>query len=179
MQPTNNQRETQYRVRINNYIRVPQIRVILSNGENGGIMDTWAALKLAQEEGLDLIEINPKAMPPVCKIANYGKMKYEDKKKAQAAKKTQLVQELKELTFRPNTDENDLNHKLAQAKQFIADCHRVKFAIRFRGREIVHTNIGRTKMEWIIKQLEGTILPNPPITMEGKLMLMITSPVRK
>lgn len=174
---TNNQ-QSQYRVRINKYIRAPEIRVILSDGGNGGIMETWAALKLAQDEGLDLIEVNNKAVPPVCKIANYGKMKYEEKKKQQAAKKNQQIQELKELTFRPNTDENDLKHKLEQAKQFIADGNRVKFAVRFRGREIVHSNIGRDKMEWILKQLEGTILPNTLISMEGKLMLMIVSPSR-
>src|SRR5580698_2889229 len=118
----NNGTQTQqYRQRINKYIRVPQIRVVLADGSNGGIMNTQDALKLAQDQSLDLIEINPKAIPPVCRIADHGKLKYEEKKKLQAAKQNQVNQELKELTFRPNTDEGDLAHKLAQAKGFIED----------------------------------------------------------
>src|SRR5580698_3178384 len=112
MQTNNNQQ--QFRTRINHFIRVPQVRVILSNGENGGIMETRDALKLAQDENLDLVEINPKASPPVVRIVNFGKMKYEEKKKLQAEKKKQQVQELKELTFGVNIAEHDLNHKLEQ-----------------------------------------------------------------
>lgn len=175
---TNNQ-QTQYRVRINKYIRVPQIRVVLADGTNAGIMNTYDALKQAQDQGLDLVEINPKAAPPVCKIMDYGKFKYEEKKKTQAAKKNQQVQELKELTFRPNTDENDLTHKVAQAKEFLADGDRVKFTIRFRGREIVHANIGRDKLAWILKELDGLIAPNPQTSLEGKFMSMIVAPTKK
>src|SRR5208337_738003 len=98
MQTTNNN-QVQYRQRINKYIRVPQIRVILADGSNGGIMNTVDALKLAQDQSLDLIEINPKAVPPVCRIADHGKLKYEEKKKLAEAKKNQQVQELKELTI--------------------------------------------------------------------------------
>jgi translation initiation factor IF-3 len=173
---TNNQ--TQYRVRVNKYIRVPQIRVVLADGSNAGVMNTYEALKIAQDSGLDLVEINPKAAPPVCKIMDYGKFKYEEKKKAQAAKKTQQVQELKELTFRPNTDENDLGHKLVQAKEFLEEGDRVKFTVRFRGREIVHANIGKEKLEWILKELGSAIAPNPQINLEGKFMSMIVSPTK-
>ncbi len=176
MQTTNNQ--TQYRVRINKYIRVPQIRVVLEDGSNAGVMNTYDALKMAQDQGLDLVEINPKAQPPVCKIMDYGKYKYEEKKKAQLNKKNQQVQELKELTFRPNTDENDLSHKLAQAKGFLAEGDRVKFTIRFRGREIVHANIGKEKLDWILNELSGAIVPNPQINLEGKFMSMIVSPTK-
>ncbi len=176
MQTTNNQ--NQYRVRINKYIRVPQIRVVLEDGSNAGVMNTYEALKMAQDQGLDLVEINPKALPPVCKIMDYGKYKYEEKKKAQLNKKNQQVQELKELTFRPNTDENDLGHKLAQAKGFLAEGDRVKFTVRFRGREIVHANIGREKLEWILNELSGSIAPNPQINLEGKFMSMIVSPTK-
>ena len=177
MQTNNQQRE--YRVRINKHIRVPQIRVVLADGTNGGVMNTYDALKMAQDQALDLVEINPKGVPPVCKIMDYGKFKYEEKKKAQAAKKNQQVQELKELTFRPNTDENDLNHKVAQAKEFLTEGNRVKFAIRFRGREIVHANIGKEKLDWILKQLDGLISPNPQINLEGKIMSMLVSPTKK
>jgi translation initiation factor IF-3 len=176
MQTTNNQ--SQYRTRINKYIRVPQIRVVLSDGSNGGVMNTYEALKLAQDQGLDLVEINPRAVPPVCKIMDYGKYKYEEKKKAQAAKKNQQTQEMKELTFRPNTDENDLNHKLVQAKEFLEEGNKVKFAVRFRGREIVHSDIGRAKLEWILEQLDGLISTNPQISLEGKIMWMMVNPAK-
>lgn len=179
MQTTNNQQQQQYRVRVNQYIRIPQIRVILADGSNGGIMATRDALKLAQDAGLDLVEVNPKAQPPVCKIVDYGKYKYEEKKKAQADKKKQQVQELKELTFRPNTDENDLNHKLEQAKEFLQEGDRVKFTVRFRGREIVHANLGKEKLEYCLEQLQGLITDKPQINLEGKFMSMICSPVKR
>lgn len=178
MQSNNNQ-QREYRVRVNKFIRVPQVRVILADGSNGDIMNTFEALKLAQDQGLDLVEINPKAMPPVCKIMDYGKFKYEEKKKLQIAKKNQQVQELKEITFRPNTDENDLNHKTVQAKGFLEEGHRVKFTVRFRGREIVHPNIGRDKLDWVLKELGDLAAANPQINLEGKFMSMIVSPTKK
>lgn len=171
--------KSQYRIRVNQFIRVPQVRVILSNGDNGGIMSTRDALKLAQNENLDLVEINPRALPPVCKIVDYGKFKYDEKKKAAEAKRNQKVQELKELTFRPNTDQNDLSHKLDQAKEFLADGHKVKFTIRFRGREVTHPEVGKTKLEWLFKELTGLIQTVPAISMEGKFMSAIVSPVKK
>jgi translation initiation factor IF-3 len=175
----NNNSQQSQRIRTNHQIRVPQVRVILSNGDNGGIMATYEALKLAKNEGLDLIEINPKAAPPVCKIADHGKMKYEEKKKQQLAKKNQVVQELKELTFRPNTDENDLNHKLAQAKGFLEEGNKVKFTVRFRGREITHSELGRNKIEWLMQQLQGLITDKSQISLEGKFMSVIVNPVKK
>jgi translation initiation factor IF-3 len=177
MQTNNNQQ--QFRTRINHFIRVPQVRVILSNGENGGIMDTRDALKLAQDENLDLVEINPKAIPPVVRVVNFGKMKYEEKKKLQAEKKKQVVQELKELTFRPNTDTNDLNHKLEQAKNFLSDGNKVKFTIRFRGREITHSELGKNKLEWMLQQLQGLIADKSQISLDGKFMTLIVSPTKK
>lgn len=176
MQNNNN---NQYRVRVNNYIRVPQIRVILNDGTSPGIIETWQALKMAKDQGLDLVEINPKAQPPVCKIMDYGKFKYEEKKKLSEAKKNQKEQELKELTFRPNTDENDLAHKVAQAKDFLADGNRVKFTIRFRGREITHPQIAKDKLDWILQQLAGLVAPNPQVNLEGKFMFMMVTPVKK
>jgi translation initiation factor IF-3 len=177
MQTNNN--NTQYRVRINKYIRVPQIRVILEDGSSPGIMETYVALKMAQDQGLDLVEINPKAIPPVCKILDYGKFKYEEKKKLQESKKNQKVQELKELTFRPNTDDNDLAHKVERAKEFLAEGNKVKFTIRFRGREITHPQIGRDKLEWILKELDGLIVPMQGVSLEGKFMTMIVSPKKQ
>ncbi len=173
---TNNQ---QQRIRINHQIRIPQVRVVLNDGTNSGVMATRDALKMAQDAGLDLVEINPRAVPPVCKIMDYGKFKYEEKKKAQAAKKNQQVQSLKELTFRPATDENDLAHKVEQAKEFLAEGHKVKFTIRFRGREITHPQVGRDKLDWILQRLSGLIVPSPSTSLEGKLMSMIVSPTKQ
>lgn len=172
----NNQQTVQYRVRINKYIRVPQVRVIMEDGSSPGILNTYDALKMAQEKGLDLVEINPKAQPPVCKILDFGKYKYEEKKKLAAAKKNQKANETKELTFRPNTDENDLNHKLEQAKEFLAEGNKVKFAVKFRGREITHPQIGKDKLEWFVTQLATLIVANPQISSEGKFMSVIVSP---
>lgn len=177
MQNNNQQREQ--RIRINFQIRIPQIRVVASNGDNLGVLATRDALKMAQEENLDLVEINPRAVPPVCKIMDFGKFKYDEKKKLQAAKKNQQNQELKEITFRPNTNENDLSHKLVQVKEFLDEGNKVKFTIRFRGREITHPQVGKDKLDWIIQQLSGLIVANPPVNLEGKFMSMIVSPVKK
>ena len=178
MHANNNQQQREYRIRTNQYIRVPQVRVVLEDGSSPGVMNTRDALKMAQDQGLDLVEINPRVNPPVCKIIDYGKYKYEEKKKQQAAKKNQVVQELKELTFRPNTDENDLKHKLEQAKEFLAEGNKVKFTFRFRGREITHSNIGKEKLEWFLNELNGLIQNNPQISLEGKFMWMIVSPTK-
>ena len=177
MNATNTQ--TAYRIRINNNIRVPQVRVVLNDGSNAGIMETYLALKMAREQNLDLVEINPKALPPVVKLMDYGKFKYEEKKKQSEAKKNQKVQDLKELTLRPNTDTNDLNHKLGQAKEFLAEGHKVKFTVRFRGREITHSNLGREKILWLVEQLKEQIAPNPQISLEGKFMSTVVMPARK
>jgi len=171
--------QTQYRTRINGYIRVPQIRVILEDGSSPGIINTRDALKMAQDLNLDLVEINPKAIPPVCKIMDYGKFKYEEKKKQAESKRAQKNQDLKELSFRPNTDINDLTHKVEQAKEFLADGNKVKFVIRFRGREVTHPQVGRDKMEWIFEQLTGLVQSIPPVSMEGKFMSVVVTPTRK
>jgi translation initiation factor IF-3 len=176
MQQNNNQ--SQYRVRINGHIKVPQVRVILEDGSSPGILNTFEALKMAKDINLDLVEINPKAIPPVCKIMDYGKFKYEEKKKQAESKKAQKNQGLKELSFRPNTDVNDLNHKLSRAKEFLADGDRVKFMIRFRGREITLPQVGRDKLDWIASQLGGLIQAAPIISVEGKIMNMIVSPIK-
>jgi translation initiation factor IF-3 len=169
----------QYRTRVNGYIRVPQVRVILEDGTSPGILDTYVAIKMAKDLNLDLVEINPKSLPPVCKIMDFGKFKYEEKKKLSEAKKKQKEQELKEITFRPNTDLNDLSHKLEQAKTFLGEGDRVKFTIRFRGREVTHPQVGRDKLDWIFQQLTGLIQAAPPISMEGKFMSAIVAPTKQ
>jgi len=173
------QSSNQYRIRINFFINAPQVRVIGPDGASLGVMQTRAALKLALDQNLDLVEINPKAQPPVCKIVDYGKFKYEEKKRQGEIRKNQKTQEMKEITFRPNTDENDLAHKLESAKQFVADGHKVKFTIRFRGREITHPQIAKEKLDWILSQLGTAIMANPPILLEGKFMYVVVSPAKK
>jgi translation initiation factor IF-3 len=175
---SNNGTQTQFRTRINQYIKVYQVRLVKEDGTSE-ILDTKVALKMAQEQGLDLVEINYKAAPPIVKIIDYGKYQYELKKKAQAEKKKQQVQELKELVFRPATDTNDLNHKLEQTKGFLEEGHRVKLAVKFRGREISHSEIGRQKLEWMLQQLDGLIIANPPIYLEGKIMSATVAPAKK
>lgn len=163
-------------IRINNRIRVPQVRVIGSDGSQIGVLATYEALKLAQEEGLDLVEINPKAVPPVCKIIDFGKFKYEEKKKQVEARRNQKSSELKEITFRPKTEENDLNHKLASAKEFLAEGNKVKFTVRFKGREITHPQYGEDKLKWLVEQLKEVISSSTTAMMEGKTMSLTVNP---
>jgi translation initiation factor IF-3 len=165
----------QNKIRVNNFIRVPEVRVIQADGTNLGIMKIQDALKLARDQGLDLIEINPKSSPPVVRLQNFGQFKYEEKKKQSIQKKSQKFSEMKEITFRPNTDENDLNHKMETAKQFLIDGNKVKFTIRFRGREITHPQIGEEKMHFLIKELSA-IANSSQIYLEGKLMTILFSP---
>lgn len=173
------QQANQFKPRKNFQIRASQVRLINSDGSNLGVVSIQEAIKLAQEQGLDLIEINYKSSPVVAKIADYGKMLYEEKKKQSEIRKNQKAQELKEITFRPNTDENDLKHKLESAKSFLSDGHKVKFTIRFRGREVTHPEVAKEKIDWIVQQLNSLILPPAPIAMEGKFMFLIVSPAKK
>jgi translation initiation factor IF-3 len=175
MVTNNNQQPQQFRVRINQFIKTLQVRLINEDGTSE-ILNTRDALKMAQDQGLDLVEINGKASPSIVRIVDFGKFKYEQAKKAKADKKNQQVQELKELTLRPNIDTNDLNHKIEQAKQFILDGNRCKLVCRFRGREITHSNLGTEKLSAIIAQLDGLIVANPHISLDGKFMSVILVP---
>lgn len=176
MQQTQNNGNNTYKVRINNYIRVPQVQVIASNGDNLGTMDTYQALKLAQSEGLDLIEINPKAFPPICRIADHGKLAYEKKKQQKETKKKQSAPEQKQIEMTPNIEINDLNHKMNKAKEFLLDNHRVKFLVKFKGRQMVHKDIGLQKINWMLDQLKDLIATPSPISMEGRDMSTVVSP---
>jgi translation initiation factor IF-3 len=171
-------KNNQFKIRINLQIRVPQVRVVQADGKALGVMSTRDALQLAHEQGLDLVEINPKSSPPVCKIIDYGKFKYEEKKRISEIRKKQKIQELKEIVFRPTTDENDLNHKMVFAKQFLSDGNKVKFTVKFRGREITHPQVAKDKLYWIVQQLIGLITTNVEIFAEGKLMWMIVTPIK-
>jgi translation initiation factor IF-3 len=143
--------QQQPQIRINYRIRVPEVLVIGPEGNKVGILPTSEAVKLAQDMQLDLVEVSPKAQPPVCKILDFGKFKYEEKKKANLARKNQHVVELKEIKLRPKTDDHDIAFKVRNARGFIEDGHRVKFTVRFRGREITHPDEARKQIDALMK----------------------------
>ena len=163
--------------RSNNRINSPEVQVIGSTGENLGIINTNKAISMAKEEGLDLIEIAPNAKPPVCKIIDIGKYKYDAQKKANKAKKKQKKIELKEIKLRPVTETHDYNFKLKNALKFLSKGDKVKFTIRFKGRELQHSNLGHDLMNKILEdiKLAGKIEMNPKF--EGKQMIMVIQPL--
>lgn len=163
-------------VRINHRIRVPEVRVVGPDGSNWGVLATDEALRRAQAEGFDLVEVNPKASPPVCKILDFGKFKYEEKKKQREAKKKQSVVEVKEVKLRPKTDEHDLHVKTRAARRFLESGNKVKFTCRFRGREITHPEVAYRQFEVMLKQLDDLANVEQRPTMEGRAMAVIISP---
>ena len=143
--------------RVNDEIRVPQVRLIDENGEMVGVMSARDAMLRAYDIGLDLLEISPNAVPPVCKLTDYGKFKYEQQKKANEARKRQKVVELKEIKVRPNIDDHDYEVKMKQMKSFIGEGDKVKVTLRFRGREMAHQELGIKVLERIRIELGETI----------------------
>jgi translation initiation factor IF-3 len=163
-------------IRINQRIRVPEVRVIGDTGEMLGIMPTQEALRRAQEKGLDLVEVNPKAEPPVCKILDFGKFKYDEKKKAREAKRKQSVVEIKEIKLRPKTDDHDLAFKARAAHRFLEAGHKVKFTVRFRGREITHPEKAQEQLDWITKECEEVANIEVRPAMEQRTMTLLMAP---
>ena len=161
----------------NNRINSPEVQVIASNGENLGILNTNQAIAMAKEEGLDLIEIAPKANPPVCKIIDMGKFKYDAQKKANKAKKKQKIVSLKEIKLRPVTGTHDYEFKVKNAKKFIVKGDKVKFTIRFKGRELQHSHLGNELMNKIKEDMKeiGKVELDPKF--DGKQMIMVIQPL--
>jgi translation initiation factor IF-3 len=162
--------------RVNEEIRVPQVRLIDQDGEMIGVMTAREAVQRAYAVGLDLLEISPNAEPPVCKILDYGKYKYELQKKKNEAKKKQKVIEIKEIKVRPNIDENDYMVKMRAMKSFIEEGDKVKVTLRFRGREMAHQEIGIRVLERIRAELETTTKVEQMPRMENRQMVMVLSP---
>lgn len=160
-------------VRINHRIRAREVRVIGPDGAQLGVMDTRRALELAQQHGLDLAEISPNSKPPVCKILDFGKYKYELKKKAQAAKKNQVIVELKEIQFRPQTDDHDVDFKVKHIIRFLGEGNKVKVSVRFRGREAMHADLGFKLLRQIVEMVGTAGTVETPPKMEGKILSMI------
>ncbi len=163
-------------IRVNHRIRVPEVRVVMDDGTMLGVLSTQEALRKAEERGLDLVEVNPKSNPPVCKILDYGKFKYEEKKRQSEAKKKQTIVELKEVKLRPKTDDHDLNFKLRAARRFIESGNKVKFTVRFRGREITHPEVARKQLDWLVDNVTDISNIEQRAQMEGRTMSMIIAP---
>ena len=159
-------------------IRVPEIRLIDHEGENRGVVTPDEAVAMAEEVGLDLVEISPNASPPVCKIMDLGKFKYESQKKANEAKKKQKVIEVKEVKFRPNIDTHDYDVKMRNVTKFLEGGDKVKVTLRFRGREMAHQELGRDLLEKIAGDIEGLGKIEAMPKMEGRQMIMVAAPVK-
>ena len=160
-------------VRVNYGIRVKEVRVIDSNGEQLGILQVRDAIKKAEELGLDLVEVAPTAKPPVCRIMDFGKYKYELSKKASESRKHQTVISVKEVKLRPRTDDHDVEFKTNNIKRFLEEGDKVKVTIMFRGREMAHTQQGRVLLDRIVKDLESVASVEQRPIMEGRNMTMM------
>ena len=163
--------------RTNNRIRALEVQVISSDKKNLGIFPIKEAIEMARQEGLDLIEISPNANPPVCKITDIGKYRYDLQKKANKAKKKQKIVNLKEIKLRPVTEIHDYNFKLKNAQKFLQKGDKVKFTIRFKGREMQHTHLGDKLMERIINDIMNIGKVEVPPKLEGRQAIMIIQPL--
>lgn len=163
---------------INEQIRDKEVRLIGEDGEQLGIMSSKDALKLAKEANLDLVKIAPTAKPPVCKIIDYGKYRYEMARKEKEAKKKQKVTDVKEIRLSPNIDDNDLNTKANQARKFLTHGDKVKVALRFRGREMAHTASSKVILDNFFAKLEDVAVIEKPAKLEGRSMIMFLTEKR-
>ena len=163
--------------RINEKIRSSELRLIGADGDNVGVVTPERAMEMAAEAGLDLVEISPNANPPVCKIMDFGKYKYETQKREAEARKKQKIIEIKEVKFRPNTDVNDYDVKMRNVFKFIENGDKVKVTLRFRGREMAHQNLGRELLERVAQDTKevGRVENFPK--MEGRQMVMLIGPL--
>ena len=159
--------------RLNNEIKAEEVRLISERGEQLGVVTTEVALNKARDVGLDLIEVAPNAKPPVCKILDHGKLKYEEKKRQQLSKKKQHVIKIKEIRLRPQIDEHDLMTKLNQGRKFLSDGAKLKVTLMFRGREMSRVDLGKIVMERVLKELADVAEVEKDIPLEGRRMSMI------
>lgn len=162
--------------RINERIRIPQVRLIGAQGEQVGVVATQQALQMARDVGLDLVEISPTSNPPVCKILDYGKFKYEKKKKEQESKKKQVVVKVKEIQLRPNTDTHDLDYKFRAVRSFLEEGDKAKITMMFRGREVVYVDAGQKTMAKLVDQMKDIAMVEAPPKLEGKKLILILAP---
>ena len=166
-------------LRINEQIRVREVSLIRDEGARQGIMTTLEALEIAREASLDLVEVAPQAAPPVVKILDYGKFKFENEKKVRDSKKKQKLLKLKEIRMQPKIDDHDLDFKSKHVKEFLAEGNKVKVTVRFRGRELAHTELGLVVLKDVLARIEGEYVMDKPPAMEGRFMSMVLSPKSK
>ncbi len=169
-------RRPQGGLRINNRIRVPEIRVIGDDGGQLGVLPTHEALRLAEEKGLDLVEISPRAFPPVCRIMDYGKYKYEQAKKKQQSRKHASTVETKEIKFRPKTEGHDMDFKVKHVRRFLESGNKVRLVVVFRGREITHPQTGMNVLNRVVEATADIASVEVTPNMEGRRMVMIIAP---
>lgn len=165
--------------RVNDRIRVPEVRVIGADGKQLGVLATDEAKRLAREQELDLVEVNPKARPPVCKIMDFGKFKYEEKKRQNEARKRQAQIALKEIKLRPKTDDHDIAFKVKHVRRFLEEGNKVKLTVRFRGREITHPETARRQIDIIVREVDDIAQVETHPRMEGRTMTAILAPRKK
>ncbi len=163
-------------MRINEEIHIREVRVTSATGEQLGIMPTREALRLAEEQHLDLVEVAPKAKPPVCRIMDFGRYRYEQQKREKEAKKKQKVITIKEVKLRPNIEQHDFDVKVKNALRFVEEGNKVKVTIMFRGREMSHQELGRDVLRRVSERLQELVLIERDVKMEGKNMIMILAP---
>jgi translation initiation factor IF-3 len=167
-------------LRINEQIRVQEVRLIRDDGEQQqGIMSIMQALEIAREQGLDLVEVAPNAAPPVVKIMDYGKFKFENEKKVRDSKKKQKLLKLKEIRMQPKIDDHDLDFKSKHIREFLNEGNKVKVTVRFRGREMAHTELGLDVLNDVLKRIEGEYVMDKAPSMEGRFMSMVLGPKTK
>lgn len=162
--------------RANHRIRVPEVRVIDSGGEMLGVLQTQDALRRAHDQGLDLVEVDAKAQPPVCKILDFGKFKYEKKKQESKRRASQTVSEVKEIKLRPKTDDHDIDFKTRAARRFLEEGHKVKFTVRFRGREITHPEKAKEQLDLILGRIQDLAVVESRAAMEARAMSLLVAP---
>ncbi|MDQ7815705.1 MAG: translation initiation factor IF-3 [Melioribacteraceae bacterium] len=167
---------TQVKFRVNQEIRIPEVRLIDANGEQLGVVPVKEAIKKAEEAGMDLVEIAPQATPPVCKIIDFGKFAYEQQKREKLQKKKQQVSVLKEIRLHPNTDTHDFDFKARHAVNFIEEGNKVKVSVIFKGRELAYTEVGETLLRRFIERLEDVAKVEQEPKFEGRAMQAILAP---
>lgn len=177
--PFDTRRDRRDELRVGRRIRVPEVRLIGEDGEQMGVFATYEALRRADEAGLDLVEISPSARPPVCKIMDYGKYKYEQQKKKHEQKKHQIVVKTKEIKMRAATDEHDFQTKLRHIKRFLEEGDKVKISIRFRGREMAHIDLGQERMKRVIEEVRGVGEVESFPKVEMRQLFMMLGPAKK
>jgi translation initiation factor IF-3 len=162
--------------RINDEIQAKEVRVITDDGEQFGVLSLADAIKKAEEMSVDLVELSPDASPPVCKLIDYGKFLYQKEKKDKEARKKQKIVELKEMKFRPKIDDHDFDYRIKQIREFLDEGDKVKITIRFRGRELVHAQLGFDLIEKIVAQFQDLALPEKKAKLEGKSITLVLAP---